>query len=90
MGKLGSDVAIESADIVIQNDKLAGILDAISISKTTKRVVLQNVVFALSVKLAVILLGVFGVANLWEAVIADVGVSLIAILNSCRILWKYR
>ena len=90
MGKLGSDIAIETADIVIQNDKLSGISTALKIAKTTKSIVYQNIIFAFGVKLLVILLGVFGIANLWEAVIADVGVSLIAILNACRIMLKYK
>ena len=89
MGALGSDIAIETADIVIQSDKLSSINDAIKIAKLTKRVVYQNIAFAFGVKILVLLLGIAGYANLWEAVFADVGVALIAILNSVRIQWTY-
>ncbi len=84
MGALGSDAAIEAADIVITDDKLYKICLAQKISKKTKRIVTQNVVFSLGVKFAVMILGVLGYANLWLAVFADVGVAFIAILNAMR------
>lgn len=86
MGGLGSDVAIETADIVIQTDQPSKIPVAIRIGKTTKRIVIQNIILALAVKLIVLIFGALGVATLWEAVFADVGVSLIAIVNSVRIM----
>jgi len=85
MGGLGSDAAIETADIVIQNDQVQKIVTAIRIGQLTRQVVWQNIVLAMAVKIAVLSLGAFGVANLWEAVIADVGVALLAILNAVRI-----
>ncbi len=86
MGGLGSDAAIEAADVVIMNDEPSKIATAIAISKKTLRIVNQNIVFALGVKAIVLAMGAFGVSNLWEAVFADVGVSVIAILNSARAL----
>lgn len=85
MGGLGSDAAIETADIVIQNDQPSKIVSAIAIGKITRNVVWQNIILAMSVKLIVLALGAGGVATLWEAVIADVGVALLAILNAVRI-----
>ena len=84
MGGLGSDVAIETADVVLQNDKLSSIAEAIRIGKATKRVVTQNIVLAFGVKAIVLILGAGGLATLWEAVFADVGVALVAILNAAR------
>jgi Cd2+/Zn2+-exporting ATPase len=86
MGGLGSDAAIEAADIVIMNDEPSRISTAISISKKTLRIVNQNIVFALGIKAIVLIMSAFGISNLWEAVFADVGVSVIAILNSARVL----
>ncbi|WP_053955997.1 heavy metal translocating P-type ATPase [Inediibacterium massiliense] len=86
MGGLGSDAAIEAADVVIMTDEPSKIATAIKISKRTKRIVIQNIIFALGVKALVLGLGAFGIATMWEAVFADVGVSVIAILNSMRIL----
>ena len=86
MGGLGSDAAIEAADIVIINDKPSKILEAIKISNKTMRIVKQNIIFAISVKILVLILGACGIATMWEAVFADVGVSFIAILNSLRAL----
>ncbi len=86
MGALGSDAAIEAADIVLMDDKLAALPEAIGIAKRTLTIAKQNIVFALGVKAVVLLMGAFGVANLWEAVFADVGVSVIAILNAMRAL----
>ena len=86
MGGLGSDAAIEAADIVIMNDKPSKILEAIKISTKTMKIVKQNIIFAISVKILVLILGACGIATMWEAVFADVGVSFIAILNSLRAL----
>ncbi|AWI24787.1 heavy metal translocating P-type ATPase [Flavobacterium pallidum] len=85
MGGLGSDATIETADIVIQNDQPSKIVTAIKIGKLTKQVVWQNIIMAMVVKLIVLGLGAGGIATLWEAVIADVGVALLAILNAVRI-----
>ena len=85
MGGLGSDATIETADIVIQNDQPSKITTAIQIGRITKRIVWQNITIAMVVKIIVLVLGAGGVANLWEAVIADVGVALLAILNAVRI-----
>ena len=86
MGALGSDAAIEAADVVLMDDKPSKIAVAIRIARRTRRIVLQNIVFALAVKLLVLLLGATGDATMWEAVFADVGVSVIAILNATRAL----
>lgn len=88
MGGLGSDATIETADIVIQNDQPSRIVAAIKIGKLTKQVVWQNIILAMGVKIAIMALGAGGVANLWEAVFADVGVALLAILNAYRIQSK--
>ena len=84
MGGLGSDAAIEAADIVIMDDNISKISTAIELSKRTLRIVKQNIIFALLVKFIVLILGAYGMADMWEAVFADVGVSFIAILNSMR------
>ncbi len=86
MGAMGSDAAIEAADIVFMDDKLSRLADGIGISRKTMRIVYQNIVFALGVKLLVLVLAALGVANMWEAIFADVGVSVIAILNAMRAL----
>ena len=86
MGGLGSDAAIEAADVVVMTDEPAKIVTAIKIAKRTVRIAKQNIVFALSVKAAVLVLGALGLANMWAAVFADVGVSVIAILNAIRVL----
>jgi len=85
MGGLGSDAAIETADVVIQDDRLAKIPLAITIGKKTRQIVWQNITLAFAVKAAVLLLGAGGLATMWEAVFADVGVALLAILNAVRI-----
>ncbi|MBL7841914.1 MAG: cadmium-translocating P-type ATPase [Cyclobacteriaceae bacterium] len=85
MGGLGSDATIETADVVIQNDQPTKIVAAIKAGKITRRIVWQNIILAMVVKAVVLALGAGGVANLWEAVIADVGVALLAILNAVRI-----
>lgn len=86
MGSLGSDAAIEASDIVIMTDEPSKISDVIKISKKTMKIVRENIVFAISIKIAVLILSLLGIATMWSAVFADVGVSIIAILNSLRIL----
>ena len=86
MGGLGADSAIEAADIVIMTDEPSKIVNAIKISKKTMRIVKQNIIFAISIKVAVLILSAFGLSNMWEAVFADVGVSVIAILNALIVL----
>jgi Cd2+/Zn2+-exporting ATPase len=88
MGAVGSDAAIEAADIVIMNDEPSKIASVIKIAQKTKKIVMQNIVFTLTVKLLVLVLSAFGIASMWLAVFADVGVALIAVFNSMRIL-KY-
>ncbi|MFZ6011669.1 MAG: heavy metal translocating P-type ATPase [Bacteroidota bacterium] len=85
MGGLGSDAAIETADVVIQTDQPSKIVSAIEIGKATRRIVWQNITLAFGVKLIVLALGAGGLATMWEAVFADVGVALLAILNAVRI-----
>jgi len=85
MGGLGSDAAIETADVIIQTDQPSKIAIAIHIGKATKKIIWQNIYLALGVKILVLFLGAVGMATLWEAVIADVGVALLAILNAVRI-----
>ena len=86
MGSMGSDAAIEAADVVLMDDDIRKIASIVRISRKTLGIVKQNIVFALAVKAIVLVLGAFGMANMWEAVFADVGVSVIAILNSMRAL----
>lgn len=86
MGGLGSDAAIEAADIVIMTDEPSKIAAAIGIAKRTRRIVWQNIIFALAVKGLFLLLGAFGIATMWEAVFSDVGVTVLAVLNSVRAL----
>lgn len=85
-GGVGSDAAVEAADIVIMTDEPSKIPQAVKISKQTQKIVKQNIVFALGIKFGVLALGVVGMATMWEAVFADVGVSVLAILNSLRTL----
>jgi Cd2+/Zn2+-exporting ATPase len=85
MGSMGSDAAIEAADIVLMDDDITKIASIVKISRKTLRIVRQNIVFALAVKALVLILGALGMANMWEAVFADVGVALIAIMNAVRI-----
>ena len=89
MGGLGSDAAIEAADVVIMNDEPSKLIDGIKISRRTEKIVWQNIIMALAVKFIVLTLGALGIANMWEAVFADVGVTLIAVINSIRIM-KYK
>ena len=86
MGSMGSDAAIEAADIVLMDDDVRKIAAVVKIARKTLRIVRQNIVFALAVKALVLILGAFGKANMWEAVFADVGVSVLAILNAMRTL----
>ena len=90
MGGLGSDAAIEAADVVIMNDELSRLVPAILIARKTRRIVWQNIAFALVVKVAVLLLGAGGIATMWEAVFADVGVALLAVLNALRMIHQSR
>lgn len=89
MGGLGSDAAIEAADIVLMTDEPSKLVTAILIARKTNRIVWQNIVFALGIKAVVLLLGALGMANMWAAVFADVGVALIAVLNAMRAMGHY-
>lgn len=90
MGGLGSDAAIESADIVIQTDKPSKVATAIKIGRYTRTILMENIIGALVIKVAILTLGILGFASLWAAVFADVGVTMLAVLNSMRVLWhKY-
>ena len=86
MGGLGSDAAIEAADVVIMTDEPSKIVSAIKIAKRTRKIVWQNIVFALGIKAIVLVLGAVGLATMWEAVFADVGVTVIAVINSMRVM----
>ena len=86
MGGLGSDAAIETADVVLMTDSPIKVAEAIQIARRTKAIVWQNIIMAMVIKAAVIILGIFGLATMWEAVFADVGVALLAIANSTRVL----
>lgn len=88
MGSLGSDAAIEAADVVIMNDNLTKLPAAVRLSRRTMRIVRQNIVFSLVIKLAVLVLGAVGIAGMWDAVFADVGVSVLAVLNAMRAMRK--
>ena len=85
MGAMGSDVAIETADVIIQTDQLSKISTGIRISKSTQKIIWQNIFLAFGVKIIVLILGAGGLATMWEAVFADVGVALLAILNAVRL-----
>ncbi|MBE6632481.1 MAG: HAD family hydrolase, partial [Ruminococcaceae bacterium] len=84
MGALGSDAAIEAADVVLTDDRISALPEAVEISKRTMGIVWQNLIFSLSVKMLILILSAFGIANMWMAVFGDVGVSIIAVLNSLR------
>jgi Cd2+/Zn2+-exporting ATPase len=86
MGGLGSDAAIEAADVVLMTDEPSKIVNAIHLSKKTMRIVRENIIFAIFIKVLVLILSAFGLSTMWEAVFADVGVSIIAILNALRVL----
>ena len=85
MGALGSDAAIEASDIVLMKDDLKGLLTLKKIARKTMRVVLENIIFALTVKIGVLILSALGITNMWIAVFADVGVAILAILNAMRV-----
>ncbi len=89
MGGLGSDLAIETADIIIQNDEPSKIPLAIKISHKTRQIVLQNIICAMGVKVIVLILGAMGMVSMWLAIFADVGVAMLAILNASRLLWDF-
>ncbi|MDR0405402.1 MAG: HAD-IC family P-type ATPase, partial [Clostridiales bacterium] len=84
MGGIGSDAAIEAADVVLMTDEPSKLIDAVRIAKRTKKIVWQNIIFALGAKSVFLILGAFGAASMWEAVFADVGVTLLAVLNAAR------
>lgn len=86
MGGLGSDAAIEASDIVLMDDKLHKIVDSIKLARRTKKIIMQNIIFSLGVKVVVMILSVFGMSSMWLGVFADVGVALIAVMNSLRLL----
>jgi len=86
MGGLGSDAAIEAADIVLMTDEPSKLVSAIKIANKTRRIVWENIIFALGVKIFVLALGAFGFATMWAAVFSDVGVALIAVLNAMRVI----
>lgn len=86
MGGIGTDAAIEAADIVIMDDNISKIAISFKIARKTKRIIWQNIIFALSVKFIFLVLGALGIASMWYAVFADVGVSIIAIINATRVL----
>lgn len=89
MGGVGSDAAIEAADVVLMKDKIESISDAIRISRKTNKILWQNIIFSLFIKVVVMILVVAGLTNMWAAVFADVGVTLLAVLNSMRIIDEY-
>ena len=86
MGGLGSDMAVETADVVIQTDQPSRVSEAVTIGRRTRCIVTQNIALAIGVKVLVMVLGLLGIANLWEAVFADVGVALLCVLNSLRLM----
>lgn len=86
MGGLGSDAAVEAADVVLMTDQPSKITEAIRIAKRTRRIVWQNIGFALGVKAIFLILGAFGIATMWEAVFSDVGVTLLAVANAMRVM----
>ena len=86
MGGIGSDAAIEAADVVLMKDESSALVDAIKIGRKTNKILWQNIIFSLVIKILVLILATIGDANMWEAVFADVGVTLIAVLNSMRAL----
>ena len=86
MGGIGSDAAIEASDVVFMNDKLSSLITAFNISKKTTRIAKENIFFSIFIKLLVLVLCALGIANMWIAVLADVGVTVLAVLNSMRTL----
>ena len=88
MGALGSDAAVETADVVLMDDSPMKMTEAVTIAKHTRKIVWQNIILAFSVKSIFIIFGVMGMATMWEAVFADMGTALLAVANSTRILGK--
>ena len=88
MGNLGSDVTIEAADVVLMHDNLESIVKAIKISKITKRIIKFNIMFAIVFKITILFLATFGITSIWMAVVSDVGVTLLSVLNTLRIMKK--
>ena len=88
MGSIGSSSAIEASDIVIMDDDISKINKAISISNKVKKIIKENLVFSIGVKILILVLSAIGIANMWQAVFADVGVTIISILNTLRIMKK--
>lgn len=88
MGALGADAAIEAADVVLMTDEPARLGDAIRVAKQTKQIVMQNIIFALGVKILLLILGACGLVGMWWAVFGDVGVTVLAVLNAMRMLRK--
>ena len=88
MGGIGSDAAIEAADIVLMRDEITALGEGIKVAKETNKILWQNIIFSLGIKVIVLILSTFGLAGMWEGVFADVGVTLIAVLNSMRALKK--
>ena len=88
MGALGSDVAIETADIIIQTDQPSKIATGLKIAKATQSIIWQNITLALGIKIIILMMGAVGMASMWAAVFADVGVALLAILNAVRLQWQ--
>ena len=86
LGSIGSDSAIEASDIVIMNDELNKIIEMINIAKKTNKIVKQNLIFAIGIKVLVLILSAVGISSMWEAVFADTGLTLLTILNTTRIL----
>lgn len=87
MGGMGSDAAIEASDIAIMTDEPSKIVNAIKLSKRTMRIVKQNIIFAILIKLIVLILSAIGISTMWQAVFADVGVTIIAVINALRALF---
>jgi Cd2+/Zn2+-exporting ATPase len=86
MGGIGSDAAIEAADVVLMNDDIALLATAIRIARKTRRIVVQNIIFALATKILIMILAFAGITSIWFAIFADVGVALIALMNALRVL----
>ena len=88
MGGLGSEAAVESADVVVETDAPSKVAEAVVIARFTRRIVSENIIGAIAVKAVILVLGALGDVGLWAAVFADVGVALLAVANSMRILWR--
>lgn len=90
MGALGSDAAVEAADVVLMKDDPQAILKALAVAKRTQKIVWQNIILALGIKTLFLILGAFGDVTMWEAVFADVGVTVLAVLNALRIMYPLK